>query len=360
MVMIGQFFVRHKKWIRLLLITAILGGVAAYYYKRDTTPPVTERTALIGRGDVMQSISATGTLSAVNSVDISSRVTGLIREVRVKENEPVRKGQVLVILDDTTIKAQISQYQAQMENYAAIYERSQKLAAIGAEAQQQLDTDRTNYLVAQSTYNSNASQLDYYVITAPIDGMVIGTPTPAGQTVAQGISTPQVIMTIADMSKMQIKVLVDESDIGKVNVGQEVFFTVDSYANQTFSGKVTRVSRSATTSSNVVYYPVYVDVNPADSPLYPSMTARVTIKVGESKNTLLVPLAAVKEEKMQKYIQRLVDGQKENVPVSTGISDEENIEITSGLQEGDTILLPAAKAHIAATATQNQGPPPPI
>jgi len=350
----------YKKWVILLIVAAALGGGGAYYLKKNSTPVVAGTTAVIGRGDVIEAISATGTISAVNSVDISSRVTGLISELRVQENDMVKKGQVLVVLDDTTIKAQIAQYQAQMENYAVIYERSQKLAAIGAEPQQQLDTDRTNYLVAQSTYNSNASQVGYYVITAPIDGMVIGTPTPAWQTVAQGISTPQVIMTIADMSKMQIKVLVDESDIGRVKMGQEVTFTVDSYTTQTFAGKVTRISRSATTSSNVVYYPVYVDVDSTESLLYPTMTARVTIKASESKNVLVAPLAAVKEDKGQKYVQLMVNGKEQNVPVSIGLSDDEKVEIRSGLNEGDTILVPATKARTAATTTQNQGPPPPM
>ena len=355
--MILQKIKQYKRWIILVVVLAFLGGGGAFYFKKSSTPVATGTAVTIGRGDIVEAVSATGTISAVNSVDISSRVTGLISELRVKENDIVQKGQVLVVLDDTTIKAQISQYQAQMANYAAIYERSQKLAAIGAEPLQQLDTDRTNYLVAQSTYNSNASQLGYYVITAPIDGMVIGTPTPAGQTVAQGISSPQVIMTIADMSKMQIKVLVDESDIGRVQTGQEVSFTVDSYTTQTFTGKVTRISRSATTSSNVVYYPVYVDVDATQSLLYPTMTARVTIKVRESKNTLVVPLSAVKEEKGQKYVQLMVNGTQQNTPVSIGLSDDEKIEIRSGLSEGDSIILPASKAR-TTTTTQHQGPPP--
>ena len=355
--MILQKIKQYKRWIILVVVLAFLGGGGAFYFKKSSTPVATGSATTVGRGDIVEAVSATGTISAVNSVDISSRVTGLISELRVKENDIVQKGQVLVVLDDTTIKAQISQYQAQMANYAAIYERSQKLAAIGAEPLQQLDTDRTNYLVAQSTYNSNASQLGYYVITAPIDGMVIGTPTPAGQTVAQGISSPQVIMTIADMSKMQIKVLVDESDIGRVQTGQEVSFTVDSYTTQTFTGKVTRISRSATTSSNVVYYPVYVDVDATQSLLYPTMTARVTIKVRESKNTLVVPLSAVKEEKGQKYVQLMVNGTQQNTPVSIGLSDDEKIEIRSGLSEGDSIILPASKAR-TTTTTQHQGPPP--
>ncbi|WP_425058291.1 Macrolide export protein MacA [Sporomusa carbonis] len=357
--MIWEKIRQYRKWLVIVAVLAGLAAGGAMYFKKSSTPVVAETTVTVGRGDVQAAVSATGTISAVNSVDISSRVTGLITEVRVKENDMVKAGQVLVVLDDTSIKAQVAQYQAQLANYAAIYERSKKLAAVGGESAQQLDADRTNYLVAQSTYNNYVSQLEYYVIRSPIDGMVVGKPTPAGQTVAQGISSPQVIMTIADMSQMQIKLLVDETDIGKVKAGQKVSFTVDAYTNKTFTGTVTSISKSATTSSNVVYYPVYVDINSPQGLLYPTMTARATINVGESKQALVVPLSAVKEEKGQKYVQLLVEGKPQSTPVQTGLSDDEKVEILSGLNEGDQIVLPAAKQR-NTTSTRNQGPPPPI
>ena len=356
---IWQKIKKYKKWWMALLILSLAAAGATIYFNKSKTTEPTETTMVMGRGDVKAVVSATGTIAAVNSVDVSSRVTGLITEVKVMENDMVTKGQILLILDSTAIKAQVAQYQAQLANYAAIYERSKQLAAVGGESQQQLDADRTNYLVAQSTADNYASQLGYSVITAPIDGMVIGIPTPAGQTVAQGISTPQVIMTIADMSKMQIKVLVDESDIGKIKMGQTVSFSVDSYTDKTFTGKVTKISRSATTSSNVVYYPVYVDVDATENLLYPTMTARVTINIGERKNTLVVPLSAVKEEKGQKYVEVMVNGKAQNSSVTLGLSDDEQVEILSGLQEGDQVVLPIAKAR-TASSNQNSGPPPPI
>ena len=357
--MIWKKVKEYKKWYICLIVLALVGAGGYAYFNKSHVTIETETTMLIGRGDIKAVVSATGTIAAVNSVEVSSRVTGLITEVKVMENDMVSKGQVLLVLDSTAIKAQVAQYQAQLSNYAAIYERSKKLAAVGGESQQQLDADRTNYLVAQSTADNYASQLGYYVITAPIDGMVIGIPTPAGQTVAQGISSPQVIMTIADMSKMQIKVLVDDSDIGKIQVGQGVSFGVDSYTNKTFTGKVTKISRSATTSSNVVYYPVYVDVDATENLLFPTMTARVTITIGERKNTLVVPLAAVREEKGQKYVEVMVNGKSQNSSVQLGLSDDEQVEILSGLREGDNVVLPVAKARIT-TSNQNSGPPPPI
>ena len=354
--MIRQSLTKHKLAVFLTLFLLFGGAGGIYYYMNSKNAPATQEvTVAAGRGDVYATVAATGTISAVNTVEISSRVTGLIKEMRVKENDAVKAGQVLLVLDDTTLRTQVAQFKAQLDNYATIYERSQRLTKAGGQSVQQLDTDRTNWEVAQQTYNNYMSQLQYYVITSPIDGVVVGKPTPAGQTVAQGISSPQVIMNVADMSTMQIKVLVDETDIGRIQLGQKVTFTVDAYPDKTFSGKVALISRSATTSSNVVYYPVYVDVDSAEGLLFPTMTARTTIQVGESKNVLVVPAAAVKEEKGQKYVQIMTNGKTQSVTAETGLSDDENVEIKGGLNAGDQVILPGAKP---TTNQQNQGPPP--
>ncbi len=347
---------RYKWWIAGLLTLAVAAAGGALYYQKSAAPVAAVTTVAVERGDVRSVVSATGTLKAVNSVDISSRVTGLISEVKVKENDLVQAGQVLAILDDTSVRAQVDQYRVQEANYAAVYERSKKLYAIGGESAQQLDSDRTNYLVAKANYENFATQLGYYVITSPIDGMVVGTPTPAGQTVVQGISAAQVLMTIADLAKMEIKVLVDETDIGKIKVGQQVSFTVDAYTDKTFAGKVTSVSRSATTSSNVIYYPVYVAVSAPQDLLFPTMTARVTINVGESKNVLVVPLSAVKEDNGRKFVQAMAGGKEQRKAVQVGLSDDEKVEIVSGLSEGDQVILPAETPR--TTTNKNQGPPP--
>lgn len=349
----------YKKWGIVLLVLVLAAIGATTYIKKNDKPVSTETTVIAERGDIQATVAATGTISAVNSVEIGSRVTGLITEVRVQENDKVKAGQVLLVLDDSTMRAQVAQYQAQVTNYAAIYERSKQLTAVGGMSVQQLDTDRTNYLVAQANYNNFASQLDYYIIKAPIDGMVIGKPTPAGQTVVQGMNAAQVVMTIADMSRMEIKVMVDETDIGKVKAGQKVSFTVDAHQDITFTGKVRSISKDATTTSNVVYYPVYVDVDDARDLLYPTMTARVTIQVGESEDTVLVPLAAVKENNGQKYVELMVAGKTQSTLVTMGLSDDEKAEIINGVSEGDQVVVPSAKAK-TATTTQNQGGPPPI
>jgi HlyD family secretion protein len=142
-------------------------------------------------------------------------------------------------------------------------------------------------------------------------------------------------------------------------VGQQVSFTVDAQADKTFTGKVTSISRNATTSSNVVYYPVYVEVDSTEDLLYPTMTARVTITVGERKNVTMVPLAAIKEENGQKNVEVMVNGKAQSITVNIGLKDDENVEILSGLSEADQIVIPAAKAK-TTTTKQNKGGPPPI
>ena len=350
---------KYKYWLIFFVFLSLLAAGSIAYYNKSNTPVATESVISVTRGDIKSVVSSTGTVKAVNSVTVSSRVTGLITEVKVKENDLVKAGQVLLVLDDTAIKAQVAQYEATLENNAAIYDRSKKMAAIGGESTQQMEADRTNYLTAKAAYDNNVSQLGFYKITSPVDGIVIGTPTPAGQTIVQGISEAQALLTIADMSRMQIKTLVDETDIGKIKAGQTVTFTVDAYQDKTFTGKVTSISRSATTSSNVVYYPVYVSVDTPEDLLYPTMTARVTIVTGERTNVLTLPLAAISEENGQKYVQAMVNGKSERTVVAIGLKDDDNVEIVTGLQDGAQIVIPIAKAS-ATTTKQSQGGPPPI
>lgn len=356
--MILKKVAEYKKTLIVVLILAVALGAGVMYFKKSNPPAATGATIDVGRGNIKAIVSATGTVQAVNSITISSRVTGLITEVKVKENDIVKAGQVLLVLDDAAIRAQVAQYQATLNNLSAVYERTKKLVDMGAVALQQLDTDKANYLAAKSAYDNFSSQLGYYVITSPVNGMVVGTPTPAGETIVQGISAAQSLLSIADMSKMEIKTLVDETDIGKVKVGQEVSFTVDAQADKIFTGKVMSISRNATTSSNVVYYPVYIAVDAPEDLLFPTMTARVTITIGERNNTVVVPLAAIEEQKGKKYVQVMNNGKAQSTLVTVGLKDDENIEILTGLQENDQIVIPVAQVSTTANKQTQGGPPP--
>ncbi|GMB00655.1 efflux RND transporter periplasmic adaptor subunit [Pelosinus sp. IPA-1] len=334
---------RYKKVILLVLIVAVAGKFGIAMYADKNKPVMTGQLVSVERGDVVSLVSATGTIKPVNMVDVSSKITGLIKEVRVNENEQVKAGQILILLDDKRLMAQVSQSKAKLANTAANYERNQQLNRIGAVSNQQLDAASMDYSVAQATYDDAVSQLDDTVIKAPIDGVIIGKPIPAGQTVAPGISTPMVLMSVADLSKMQIEAQVDESDIGKISIGQKVDFSVDAYTGKIFNGIVSNVSQKANIQQNVVYYNVTIDVEGAGTMLKPTMTARVSIHVGESKNTILVPLAAIKENKGQSYVQTMVNGKVENINITIGLSGDEKVEVLSGLTDTDQILLPQAK-----------------
>ncbi|WP_425057733.1 Macrolide export protein MacA [Sporomusa carbonis] len=345
---------QHKKWLLLIMIAAIAVPVGYYIQSNKAKAAVSVQTAKVERGDMVSVVSATGTIKPVNMVDISSKITGLLKEVRVKENDQVKAGQVLVVLDDTQLQAQVSQARERLANAEANYQRNQRLSSIGAVSEQQLDSSRLDYKVAQASYDQVVSQLEDTVIKSPIDGVVIGKPIPAGQTVAQGISNPMVILSVADMSKLQIETQVDESDIGKVAVGQKATFTVDAFPGKTFNGTVAVISQKATVQSNVVYYTVVINVDSDNDGLKPTMTARVSIQTGESKNALTVPLAAIKNNKDQQYVVVMKNGgQMENVPVTTGLTSDDRIEITSGLSDGDVIVLSQAKTQTSQKSSQN-------
>ncbi|KYZ75382.1 efflux transporter periplasmic adaptor subunit [Anaerosporomusa subterranea] len=350
-----QKILRYKMWLIVLVIVLVSGKFGMDFYQTQNKPATAIRLATVEKGDIFAIVSATGTIEPVNSVDVSSKVTGLIKEVRVNENDLVIAGQVLVILDATRLSAQVAQAEAKLANATANFERMKQLNTIGAIAKQQLDAARMEYNVAQASHTEAASQLADTTILAPITGTVIGKPIPAGQTVSPGISTPMVLLTIADMSKMQIEAQIDESDIGKILVGQKVSFTVDTYPDKSFSGEVASVSHKAKIQQNVVYYPVIIDVDSAQGLLKPTMTARVSVNAGESKNALIVPLQAVKEAKGQRYVQVLKNGQPQNVTVTTGLASDDKIEIVKGIKEGDQIILPQSKQQ-----GQQQGGPNPM
>lgn len=345
-----RVLVKYKILIAILLLCAAAFKTITVLY---ASAPVTTANAAVPveRNNIIAVVSATGTINPVNMVDVSSKISGLIKEVKVAENQVVTAGQILLVLDDTHLQAQVSQARSRFSDAAVKYERSQKLADIGAVADQQLDSARTDYSVAQAAYEDALSQLGDTVIRAPISGQVIGKPIPAGQAVAPGISSPMVLLTIADMAKMQIQAQVDESDIGKVQAGQKVTFSVDAYPSKTFSGVVSNVSLKATVQQNVVYYSVLVDVDNPGGLLRQSMTARVSINIGESNNCIAIPLSMVKTVNGQQVVAVLKDGQVKNVPITTGLASDEKVEVISGLSDGDQLVAPQAKKD----AGQNKG-----
>jgi len=296
-------FVKKNKYILVAAAILFAGSYGGYkYYQSTQVSTAAVKMGEVKKGNIVETISATGALSAQDNVDISSKITGRIVEVLVKENQHVNAGDVLVRLDATSLNATLAQMQAKLHNAQANYERNLNLLNRGAISQSTFDSVEADYLVAKSNYEKAASDVNDTVITTPISGYIIGKPTPVGQTISSGISTPQVIMSVATLDNMEIEALVDESDIGQVKDGQKVKFTVDAYPNETFTGKVRLISRSATTENNVIYYKVYVTVDDAKGKLLPTMTARTDIIINEANDVTIVPLNCIYSEGNRRYV----------------------------------------------------------
>lgn len=348
-------FINRNKYAVIFCALLLAGGYGGYkYYVSSQTPAATVKTGVVERGNLVETISATGALSAVNNVDISSKITGRIVEVLVEENQHVNAGDVLVRLDDTALMATMRQMKAKLDNAEANYNRFQKLVESGAISRSEYDNVYADYLVAKTNYEKAASDVQDTVITTPIDGYIIGEPTPVGQTISSGISEPQVIMSVATLDDMQIEAMVDESDIGQVKVGQKVNFTVDAYPNENFSGKVRLISRKAETENNVIYYKVYVDVDDAKGKLLPTMTARADFVIASAENVLMVPLNCVYVEGKRRFVKVYNTKTKESrdVDVKLGLSNDSEIVVqTDGLQPGEVLLVRKAVAKQTGVRT---------
>lgn len=347
----------------VLFIVIVLAVYGFNYYKDKNSNNANQsvRTVKAMRGNVVSTVSSTGTLTLEKSVDISSKVTGRITQVYVRENQEVRAGDILVKLDDSQLTSTLRQNEVKLANAQITYERSLALFRQGGIAKSQLDTDNTNYQVALNSYQISKDNLDDTVITTPISGVVIGKPISTGQTVAPGISTPMVLMVVGDLSSMQIEALVDESDIGKIKVGQNVKFSVDSFDGEVFDGVVRLVSKKSLTQQNVIYYTVYVKVLDTKGKLIPGMTARSNIMIEQSNDVIYIPRTAVKDVGKKKFVQIVTsenskDGIKE-VQVETGLFGENGIEIKSGLSEGDTVVMRSSKNKTSDSSTLPRGGP---
>ena len=352
-------FLQKNKYMIIVAALVLAGSYGGYkYYQSTQQTAETIKLGKVTRGDLTETVSATGSLTALDNVDISSKITGRIVEVLVKENQHVNAGDVLVRLDDTALKATLAQMEAKLINAQLTYNRDRDLLNRGAISQATYDAAYADYLVAKSNYEKASSDVNDTIITTPINGYIIGKPTPVGQTISSGISTPQVIMSVATLDNMEIEALVDESDIGQVKEGQKVKFTVDAYPEETFMGTVRLLSKKATTENNVIYYKVYVTVDDAKGKLLPTMTARAEFIISEAKDVTMVPLNCIYTEGKRRYVKVYNEKTKEtkDVDVSVGLSNDNNIVVTGAdLQEGEKLLVKRAVAK--QTNTNRMGPP---
>ena len=266
------------------------------------------QTAKIDRGNVTETVTATGTLSAVTTVQIGSQVSGVISRLYADFNSHVNKGQLLAELDPTPFQAQVEQRQAdltkarvEVANAKVNYNRQQRLAKAGLAPQADVDNTKAQYdSAAAQVQQSNAAlsqsltNLKYTKISSPIDGVVVDRAYDVGQTVAASFQAPTLFQIAQDLTKMQVQADVDQSDIGRVQVGQTARFTVDAYPDEEFRGRISQIRLNATINQNVVSYPVIIEVSNPGERLRPKMTANVTIDVATVRDVLRVPNAALR------------------------------------------------------------------
>ncbi len=312
-----------KKIVTVLILLAVVGGGAYYYFSYGKTtekPQIVKAT--ISQGDVTEVVKATGTLEAIRTVAVGSQVSGIVKAVYVDFNSIVHQGQLLAEIDPSLLEVQvqvqeanvarqegeIANQQVQLEDARKQLERTQQLFDKQLATQQQLDqailtvkTRETALDAAKKqlqTVEANLNQaklnLSYTKIYSPIDGVVVNRQADPGQAIQASMTTPQFFTLATDLRTLKLSAAVDEAQIGKILPGMPVNFTVDTYPGSTFTGTVEQVRLNATTQSNVVTYPVWINVRNPDLRLRPSMTATIDIVVQTAQNVLRVPNQATR------------------------------------------------------------------
>ena len=338
-----------------IILTLCGGGYGAcHYYQTEKTAQeqANVETVTVHRENIHSTVAATGTIRPVNSVEISSKITARLKTVNAKENERVTAGQVLATLDAKDYAAKRDQAQYKLTNARAKYERAKYLFGTGAYSQEQLEDAELNYDTAVSALSQMDNDLAETSIVAPMDGIVVGEPKTAGTMAVAGSDSPTVIMRIADMSNKEIQAKIDETDIGNIKVGQKATFTVDAFNGKTFTATVSKISQtdtgnswdtsssrsSSTSSGSVIYYYVTLNVDDTDSVLLPAMTARVNITTADKEGALVVPISTLKTDSSGTYVLVKNGSEQEKRYVETGIYSDDNVEIVSGLSEGEEVV----------------------
>ena len=391
-----------KKLLIGVVLAAVLAGAAYLYLKKENGAP-SFRTAKVERGDIVDSITATGNINAVTTVSVGSQISGTIQKLFVDYNSRVRKNEVIAQIDPQLLEASVTQAQGSLENAKAslekakvavtdterTYRRNRELLPNGFVAQSDVDASQTAYeqaVAAQKSAEAGVTQavgalkvaqtnLAYATIRSPVEGTVISRNVDVGQTVAASFQTPTLFSIAQDLTKMQIDTNVDESDIARAAKGQTVIFTVDAWPAKTFKGVVSQVRNAPIITQNVVTYDVVILVDNRELMLKPGMTANVTILVKKFENVLKIPNAAMRYrpadkskepgggtqgKKKEPLGQRVYvigkDGKLQPVSIKTGASDGTYTELTEGtLKEGDSLVTGEAPK---GGASRSGGSPP--
>ncbi len=380
---------KKSTWILLIIIVLLAAIATWYFYFRKEEILVIIDTQKAHIGNVANSITATGTLEPVDTVAVGSQISGIIKNVYVDFNSPVKKGQLLAELDKSLMQAQVNQYTAALQQAQAnvVYQKSNfdrqsKLYNVGAISKADLETaiyqnnaakDNVNSITAQlATAQKNLSFTEIY---SPIDGTVLSRSVSEGQTVASSFSTPTLFSIAKDLTKMQVQASVDEADIGNVKKGQRVLFSVDAFPADTFNGTVQEIRLRSSVTANVVTYITIIDAPNPNMKLKPGMTANITIFTQETDSVLVIPSAAlaftpdsfliskyhihpdssIHKTRSAKAQNSIADSngiknkrgwvwvQKDSATIIgksiiTGLDDKSFVQVIAGLQEGDEVI----------------------
>lgn len=362
-----------KKLITAGILILAAGGIIWMVRGNSSRTNVTYETEKITRGDISNSVTATGTVEPVTQVEVGTQVSGIVNRIYVDYNSVVKKGEIIAELDKTNLQNELASKKSTMENAKTEYEYQLKnytRASTLHEKKLISDTDYElalyNYQKAKNSFDISRNDvakaetnLGYATIYSPIDGVVLSKAVEEGQTVAASFSTPTLFTIANDLTDMQVVADVDEADIGGVALNQNVTFTVDAFPADTFRGVVTQVRQEPQTTNNVVTYEVVVSAPNPDLKLKPGLTANITIYTLERKNVLKVsskalhftPLTSLagKDEVIKDCPGKQKVWTREGKtfiahPVQSGISDGVSMEITSGVTEGLEVLTEAVPA----------------
>jgi HlyD family secretion protein len=313
---------KRRWWLPILIVVALLASGYVWYRSSHGVGAGGYRTEAISRGELAVVISATGSLSAISTVDVGTQVSGTIESVDVDFNGRVSKGQVIARIDPANLQARVNQAtavvanaramqtqaQATLRNAEADYDRKRDLLqrqliarsdadlALAArdQARAQVASAAAGIQQQQAALVSAQTDLGNSVIRSPVNGVVLNRTVNPGQTVAASLQTPVLFQIAEDLKQMQIILAVDESDIGQIRAGQAVAFTVDAFPDRNFKGTVKEVRLSASNTNNVISYPVVVQVDNSDLSLFPGMTANADIEIDRRENVLRVANAALR------------------------------------------------------------------
>ncbi len=416
---------KKKAFIYSTVAVALL--VAAYFFfLREEKPEVQLQTAVVQTGSISRLITATGTVQPITQVQVGTQVSGVIRKIYVDYNAEVKKGQLIAELDKTSLQAAVTEAQASLSSARNELDYQQKNFDRISQLYQTKVMSQTDFETAQYTLNNAKSalaqrdselkrartNLGYASIYSPIDGVVLSRAVDEGQTVAASLNTPTLFTIARDLIKMQVEAEVDEADIGQVQAGQLVSFTVDAHPDDAFTGTVTQVRKEPVVESNVVTYTVIVQANNPDVKLLPGLTANISITTQQVRDVLTLTAKALRFQPdaatMQAYLEGLDQGEQASgvataapvgdavqmvptgvqgsgnttqaatgtgnqpqtmwvkkgtaiqpVAVRTGLSDGITVEVTEGLQAGDqvvTAMEAAADETAAPTAATSSSP----